>query len=105
MNKSEETTYESPSFSNEEKNGEKDVEEVTFVPSEVESKENRSFLTKSSVEVEECGICYEPMVCYALGVCNHRSECCTCTLRRRVLFNQMECSFCKVKAFFSLINE
>ncbi|ORX93366.1 hypothetical protein K493DRAFT_262528, partial [Basidiobolus meristosporus CBS 931.73] len=47
-------------------------------------------------QVEHCFICTEPISCYSVGVCNHRT-CHLCSLRLRVLYRNKTCGYCKTE--------
>ncbi|KAK9760936.1 hypothetical protein K7432_014552 [Basidiobolus ranarum] len=52
--------------------------------------------TKDKKDVEQCFICTEPISCYAVGVCNHRT-CHLCSLRLRALYKNPACGYCKTE--------
>ena len=55
----------------------------------------------ASQEQDSCWICAEPIKYYAVSECNHRT-CHVCALRLRVLYQKLDCTFCKVRATSSL---
>jgi len=44
---------------------------------------------------ENCDICLNPVRFYSLGPCNHRDQCTECYLRRKTLYNQIDCPVCR----------
>ncbi|ORY06797.1 hypothetical protein K493DRAFT_251512 [Basidiobolus meristosporus CBS 931.73] len=47
-------------------------------------------------DVEHCFICTEPISCYSVGACNHRT-CHLCSLRLRALYKNKSCGYCKAE--------
>ena len=57
---------------------------------------------KEEVSSHSCLICCDPIKLFSVGVCNHRSICYMCSLRRRELYKQLECCLCKVSNYGDL---
>ena len=44
---------------------------------------------------EQCTICMEDIVYYAIGECGHNMICWNCTLRQRIKMHDETCPYCK----------
>ena len=70
----------------------------------VESKENATKEDKESPsdDAEACWICAEPVKYFSVSQCNHRT-CHVCALRLRALWKRLDCTFCKVRCTYQLL--
>lgn len=48
-------------------------------------------------------VCLEPMKIWSIGECNHTVVCMECTLRRRIIYEKLECSLCKTQLPFIML--
>jgi len=91
-------------------------EEVDLPPEELmkalelhESMEREEQISAEKEQEEEeedgCWICTDPISVFALGKCNHRGLCSICALRRRILYNDRTCAFCKADLEFLVLTE
>ena len=67
----------------------------------MDSKSNQSAdeseTTKKELSMDNCLLCDNKLKFFAMGQCNHKNVCVTCSLRLRLILEDEECPVCRAE--------